>query len=355
MMTFQKFCDQLQLPAKLTATNPLFLIKTWSTTHVSGDVEFEGDQDEQYEAYLAYIEHYLDVFLPYSTSLTENITAFKGMNSIQYASQQGYDHFIKHLPSLESAVFNQANKDGMAPLHLAAIGGHLSTFEALLARGADPTQANTAQELPVHCALFVPGLHEKRVFHNKEQIYNDLAAQAPQTLSKKDPHGNSVAHLMVKYGFHQLLSGLTHQLDPMVFSPNDQTRYPIHAAVLNGNLDIARLLLQAGSAELIDAEGRCALHYAAKQGNVTMLQLCAEFTDINARDSYQKTALILAAESNHAKVIQAILTSHPSSGSVDYKGHPALDQVLELLQTKGNTRLIDWVQATIETFSSKRL
>ena len=320
-------------------------LKQWCNEHISSDVEYEGDDEEQYQLYLTFAEHYLDVFLNHiPQSLERIVSEYDNMSAVQYAATQGYDHFINALSTPSTDPFNQS-MSGTTPLHLSASQGHRHTLEALLKRGADATQVNTDGKLPLHCALFVPGISDGHLIENKEIIFNDLIARAPQTMTKRDGSGDSVAHLMAKNGFYRLLSDLAVRHKPAIFYKNNHSRYPIHTAILNGELDIARLLFKIdGVASLVAEEGRIPLHFAAQYGSAEMVQLCCEFTpDINARDKTGKTALILAAESMNISAIKTLIKQNGGVTSAEYQGQPALDYILTCVKRTKNEKLSSWI------------
>ena len=313
MPEFELLCDNLHLTTELEDNEQLKRLKDWWKTKVSQDVTFNGSPKEQYSLYCAEAKRYLNVFLA---------NKFAHMNAIQYAALHGYDHYITQLKA-EPSAFDQLDVEGMSPLHWAAFKGHVHTIQALLDKGANPEKQNNNAQLPIYTALMVPvnARHNKQLFLHKHTIFNILLKRAPESVNHQDNSGESVFHLMVgNEHFHDLLKQSL-ETNPAVLScPNHLKQYPIHTAILNNKINNVRLLLESntGIDTQADREMRVALHYAAKYGSEEMINVCiATSKDINVRDTYDKTPLILAAENGNQDAITALLHHHANPDLVD--------------------------------------
>ncbi len=225
---------------------------------------------------------------------------FDGLNAIQYAAREGDDRFITGLTTLPEEAFNQATRDGMTPLHLAAVKGHLNAVRALLDKGANPEISSLQNQLPIHSALHVPISKRKdRAFkQQKELIFKELYNRFPASLTSQDTSGNTPLHLICISGFPDLITWLTEQNAPLDFIKNSRGQYPVHTGILNNQIDVVRLLLGIdGVASQEDNLNQKPLHYAAQYGSKEMVELCYHTeTDINCQDSSGNTPLELARQ-----------------------------------------------------------
>jgi ankyrin repeat protein len=320
--TFAKLAIELGL--KLTYENEaqLHFLEDWCDKNISRDIRYQGLPKEKYKQYIALATDYLDVFLKHlPNDQTKKIPQYNKMNAIQYAAQKGYDQFITAQPSLFEEVLNTTNAQGMTPLHASATNGYVHTVHALLAKGANPQALNTESQPPIYSALFMPMLHEQELTPKKIAIFQELLAHAPTTIENKDSSGNSVFHLMAtNHEFYPLLTELLTTHPAGAFCCNNHSQYPIHTAILNNQIANANLLLSIDKVStLADAEHRTALHYAAQHGSAEMVQLCCDMTDdLNARDSANKTPLILATEIQNLEAVRVLIQKGADATLIDF-------------------------------------
>ena len=311
MPEFELLCDNLHLTADLEDANQLQRLKTWWQTEVSRDITFNGSPVEQYKHFLSEAKRYLNVFLA---------NKFAHMNAIQYAALHGYDHYLSKLNE-EPDPFNQPDKDGMTPLHWAAYKGHVHTVQSLLDKGANPKKLNANSQMPLYSALLVPMRHEQKLFELKKTIFNLLLESAPKSVNHQDKGGESVFHLMAGNDhFNDLLKEALKKNSAALSRPNNLKQYPIHTAILNNKINNARMLLESNASVGMqsDRNNRVALHYAAECSSDEMMSVCIAATnDINVRDTYNKTPLILAAEAGNKDAISALLHHHANPDLVD--------------------------------------
>jgi ankyrin repeat protein len=285
-------------------------LKTWCQTNVSTDIIYTGNTFEQKIEYLELAKHYLDQFLMNVPELsTQPSLAFNGMTAIQYAAQQGYDRYIDNLSDVRPEIINQSTATGMKPLHLAVSGDHINTIIALLKQGADATCTDQLHQLPIFGALLLPMLHDETLIHKKELIFHILQAATPGHMAHQDSNGDTVFHLMAEYGFKKILAEGIKQSAHVLFISNNQTKYPIHSAILNAQFEIVDLLLRdPEEALLTDINGCNALHYAAQYGAKNLVQRCCEAaTDINIRNKKNQSALAIAMQAKNQGAIEVLI------------------------------------------------
>ena len=320
--TFAKISTELGLTPNYKNEAQLHILEDWCDKNISRDIRYQGLPNEKYKQYMVLLTHYFDVFLKHlSKDLTKNIPQYNKLNAIQYAAQQGYDQFITALPSLSNEELNKANTEGMTPLHVCASNGYAHTLHSLLIKGANPREPNKELQRPIHSALFVPLLHDKELVSNKITIFKELVAHAPETIELKDSSGDSVFHLMAtKHEFYPLLTELLSSHPKGAFCCNNHSQYPIHTAILNNQIAIAKLLLSIDKvATLADAEQRIALHYAAQYGSAEMVQQCCNVTqDINTRDTVNKTPLMLAIAAQNLEAVKILIKNGADATLINF-------------------------------------
>lgn len=133
-------------------------------------------------------------------------------------------------------IVGQWSHDGWPPLHLAAYFGHRETLELLLDAGADvrAVARNAEANLAINAAAAGP-----RADHRPEIVRLLLERGSPV-----DGRGSPAGHT------------------------------PLHEAAFNGDLVLARLLLERGAdRSLRTAEGETPLDIAVKHGRATVARL----------------------------------------------------------------------------------
>ncbi|HHF7398480.1 TPA: ankyrin repeat domain-containing protein [Legionella anisa] len=338
--SFKTLYADLKLTPHYEKEAALTRLENWCTSYISQDISYTGSEEERYRSYLSLTQNFLDDFLAIVTK--EAQTRFDGMNAIQYAAFKGYDHFLSQFVPTHPELLNEENKLGMTALHFAALKGHIHSVKVLLNANILPNKVNKDREFPIHSALFLANKMDQELKKRKIELFNILKNAAPFTMNAVTLNGETVAHLMAKNGFTNLLEDLAKEHSILLFTKNNHGKYPIHLAILNQQLQtVERLITIPGIEELRDAEKRCALHYAAAFGNVEMIKACVITKNyLNARDAYQKTPLIRAAESGNLEAVQFLVELGAEVGVVDLEGFTILDYALQ----NQNTKLKEWIQ-----------
>lgn len=319
MPEFELLCDELHLTKEPEEAEQLERLKNWWKNTVSTDVKFKGSSLEEYTQYYNAAKQYCDVFLA---------KKFAPMSPTQYAAFNGYDRYLSGLNET-AEIFSQPGNDGMTPLHWAAYKGHLHTVETLLEKGANPEKLNNEEQMPIYSTLLVPIKTNDRLYSRKQAIFELLFNKYPESIYHPDKSGDTVLHLMASDDHFSELLKKQLELNPSSLSqPNNLKHYPIHTAILNNQIENVRLLLTSKMGIEIqpDREKRVALHYAAKYGSDDMIRLCiANTSDLNVRDTYNKTPLILAAEAGKQTSIEALLHHHAKAELMDCDHKTYLD------------------------------
>ena len=338
--TYKDLCDVLHLESDSPDYEGL---KTFCEKKISKDIIYKGSAAAQFASYKALAQHYFGHFLTHCSTEDKPIVAFSQMTTIQYAADQGYDHYLSSLKSVSLKAVNEAIPlTGMRPLHLAASSEHLHTIEALLKLGANPTLTDRDGQQPMFTALFLPMRYDEDLLQKKEILFRVFCSETSRGLVHQDNNGDTVFHLMAQHGLKKLLQDSLQQESIGLFLCNHRIHYPIHTAVLNNQIEVIDLLLKTPNVALLaDSKGQVALHYAARYGANDTVQLCCEANPelINMPDNESKTPLMLAVEARNIEVLQTLINHGADATMTDYTGATILHLAINTL----NSKLIKWI------------
>ena len=153
---------------------------------------------------------------------------------------------------------------------------------------------------------------------DKQLIYS-LLAKFFNVESLRDDSDDTILHLMSIFGYDQLVESMLSSAGHLAFIANNLGRYPIHAAVLNGQHDCVKLLIAVDKVEqLTDSKGRNALHYAARCGDSEMLKICLSAAiPKNSVDMRNQSPLILATIVHNTVAVKELLAACVEINQVD--------------------------------------
>jgi uncharacterized protein len=343
-LTFNELCKQLNLQSHYSSPKQLEALEQWCANNISQDRKFYGDPEERYERYLRLTKKYLDDFLSFTETNPITASFEDEMTVIQYAASKGFNYFLqKSCSTIQQEILNAQTPYRMTALHLAALGGYYQTVKTLLDFGARPTIANANGKFPLQCALFKSISFEENeaAWQAKIKTFKLLQEKAPFLINAVDKSGETAVHSMAAQGFSELIHELVHNKNAIVVQPNNFKKYPIHVAILNGQLQCAReLLAYPETVKLIDAEGRTPLHYAAKYANNDFVEACCNSqAEIDARNKVSMTPLLTAAAAGNLPGVQLLIQKGADSSLIDYRGFT----LLHFAALSKNAELVFWI------------
>jgi ankyrin repeat protein len=327
-MNFNSLCDELGINSKQTVSERLALLKQWFQKTVSRDLEFTGNEKEQFNEYKDATETYLEL-----------MPQFSNANMLSTLASMGFDQVISSIKPT-STQLDIPNNNGLAPLHLAALAGNLNTTQILLNLGANPNILNKQKQYPLFSALVLPILHSNRLIKNKIAIFKLLSANH-KLLRHQDDSGNTVVHQMAIHNFSSLMAEVLKIDAELAYIQNNLTHYPIHSAILNNQTQNIKLLLEIPKGALLsDKYEWCALHYAARYSTDEIIELCCQASpNKDAPDYMGKTPLILASELGRLSAVQTLIAQGAQINLKDPEHLTALDYAKD----SGNTKLVNWL------------
>ncbi|OWF48478.1 Transient receptor potential cation channel subfamily A member 1 [Mizuhopecten yessoensis] len=229
-------------------------------------------------------------------------------------------------------LLTHRDNEGNTALHMAILNNKLKTADYLLRKGASVNQRNGSHSAPLHMAAV-----------NGNVPIAELLLTHKAIISKRDKEHMTAIHRAAMYNRYQIVELLINkggdvnvksedQMTPLMLacwkghvqttnfllkngakiSEVDQTcRSALHIAVQNGHPEVITQLLENGCAsvmECLDQRDQTALHYAARLGDMLILNaLLKHRCRLDARDQNGKTPLHIAAEYSNSKVIDILM------------------------------------------------
>ncbi|MBR2963975.1 MAG: ankyrin repeat domain-containing protein [Lentisphaeria bacterium] len=305
-----------------------------------------------------------------------------GMTLLHAVCREGKKEFAEELIK-RGAEINLPDNEGRIAIHYAAMSGNEHLVKSLLDLGADPNKLTKKKETPLHFAAKYSGVEEVKFLvehgasikainwalvenlkdqrRRQDKLYYDsdaehiislkkaLGLKTPESLEEDeeeeeeeevDDGGERYADAMANNG--SSASGSrnteTENLDldniPNDLLPRDVNdaantdgMTALHFAAQNGDIAILQYLVDHGAD--IKAQdtihSRAVLHFAAENGNLECVKYLAEHgADLLDKDAYGATALHYAAGKNHLDVIKYLVSKKMDYTAKDARGWTAM-------------------------------
>ncbi|XP_046990026.1 serine/threonine-protein phosphatase 6 regulatory ankyrin repeat subunit A-like isoform X1 [Schistocerca americana] len=210
--------------------------------------------------------------------------------ALHYAAEQGHEDAVLLLTAAGCRV-DIGDKENRTPLHLAASRGHSAVAVHLLDSGAEVNRKTSDRTSALHIAASRGFTNFVRVLleHGANVDALDASDRTPLMLAvlrRRDQvvrvlveHGAKV-NIEEIHGYTPLCEAVWQKSVPMVKILLDagakvtQSHYLLHYAIMHRQVDMARLLLQAGCiVNLRDDNGDTPLIAAARTGNCEITEL----------------------------------------------------------------------------------
>ena len=173
------------------------------------------------------------------------------------------------------------DNDGQAPLHLAVIGGHPLTTQALL-QGENwrPSSESKAEiRKTVHQSGAVLALATKANY----TVIVEMLVKAGVDINWRDETGETALHVAARFGHDEcaevILRGSETAKADLELVENSYSWTPLHVASVDGHLSVVKLLIAFGAdASRPDSSGWTAKEHAALRGHMDIARFLAPHT-----------------------------------------------------------------------------
>ncbi|XP_025104527.1 LOW QUALITY PROTEIN: tankyrase-like protein [Pomacea canaliculata] len=220
----------------------------------------------------------------------------RGITPLHCAAINPNVKYLKALLTIEPDI-TLMDRSHKRLIHYAAVCEGTGPLEFLLQKGANPYEADSMGNLPLHRACDAGRAHNVSV----------LLKYAQNAVDKSDPS-------VIKWG----VGG--------VDRPNRSSLCPIHLAVMNGHMDVLRVLLKNNvnvNKPLSASKKKVTpLMLAAQQGFLDMARLLVQSgSKVELTDKLKRTALTHAVINGNANVASYLLYLGADPNHVDSSGN----------------------------------
>ncbi|KAJ5697705.1 SPX N-terminal [Penicillium malachiteum] len=212
-----------------------------------------------------------------------------GRTPLHYAAQYGFkvvcEVIIEDLKAWEMFDVSEGidgtlwqDNDGWAPLHLSVVGGHPKTTRCLLeAENHDLDAGKDQIRKQISKSSAVLALATKANFVDIVRLLVDAGVD----INYQDEQGETALHVAARFGHDEcariLLEGTDFQKANTELAENTYAWTPLFIACVDGNLNVAKLLIEAGAdLERFDSSGWTAKEHAALRGHLDIARCLAE-------------------------------------------------------------------------------
>ncbi|XP_035826279.1 transient receptor potential cation channel subfamily A member 1 homolog [Aplysia californica] len=286
-----------------------------------------------------------DSIVNYLVSKGANINTVDiyGQTPLHFAAMRGNEVACRDLLYFRDRVkIGYEDKQGITPLHSAAIHNHLEIARMLLEAGADLMCRDKELSTPLHHAASEGNMDLVQVLFEAGARTKEAWVTLSEMVSATDIESSTALHVAVDNGHYEVAKVLLEKRAE-VNKPRKHFMYPLHLAAQSGDIRIARLLVENHARiDAVNSDQATALHrasalnhvevvkflvdrgarinrpdkdnytpllLAATYGNVDTVELLLQKgADYRAVDKYDKTAIFMAAEENKMVVLEKLLS-----------------------------------------------
>lgn len=238
---------------------------------------------------------------------------------------------------------NQPSSDGESPFHLATRIGSTPLFDLLLGSGRGNVNActTTDQRTPLHIAVLAghTNLIEKLLALGANINALDASGHSALSLAIISRYASASIQLDVVSVL------VASQPDLRIKYEKEDNNTALHLSIKSGLLSIALLLLEAGAPlDLVNNFKETLLHLAVLRTEPFIEPLLKKGVPKNAKNSYGKTPLMLAAMNMNVPNIEALCKGGADPDVQDDSGYTALTHCIQTTLASAN---LDAVRALV--------
>jgi ankyrin repeat protein len=233
-----------------------------------------------------------------------------------WAALGGHDEIIAYLQTWlkdkeQILNFEDTDRDGRTPLHLAAIGGHSYVIYLLLRAKVKFDEPDKFSRTALHYAAeggYTPVV-QQLLSHaeSKSKQAMESLLEAPASDNNEAYKANKALWVAARAGHRNVVQLLIENGAKLAAEATEQSE--LQVAAENGHLDIVEFLIDKDAkVHYTDKNKYQALHYAAAGGHHDVVgHLLAKHAFINAKAKDELTPLMMAARQGHDQVVEKLL------------------------------------------------
>ncbi|XP_074183670.1 ankyrin repeat and death domain-containing protein 1A isoform X10 [Rhinolophus sinicus] len=220
-----------------------------------------------------------------------------GLTLLHCAAQKGHVLILAFImEDLEDVALDRADKLGRTAFLRAAEHGQLDALDFLVGSGCDHSVKDKEGNTALHLAA---GRGHLAVLQRLMDIRLDL--------EERNVEGLTALHAAAE-GIHHNCVQLLLRAGSNVNALTQKKQSCLHYAALGGSEDMARALIHAGGSTNVADHGASPIHLAVRHNFPALVQLLIDAnSDLDAIDKQGKTALAVAARSNHVSLVDMII------------------------------------------------
>lgn len=238
---------------------------------------------------------------------------------LHYACQHDAALFVQEIIR-EGADIDARGRDGIAPLHCAAMSGHLDVVRTLMKAGATADILDGSGNTPLVWAAV----------RGHKLIIEYLWPAANKLL--RDHNGRTALHMAVMAEMVEVVEwfvnpGTDKDTGAHTNAKDSIGRTPLHYAARSGHSTTVQLLFEDPgiNPDAKDHDGRTPLHDAAGGSHASTVKLLVKLgANTDAKDSSGRTALHDASGGGHADIVNLLVDLGAHTDVVDQDGQTPL-------------------------------
>ena len=234
-------------------------------------------------------------------------------------------------------LIDQQTIHGRSPLMLAATNGRLEIVKLLISYGADIYLRDNERRTALQHAAY----------NNHSDIMAYLLEHGANIDDEKSTN-NPLLHVVCRLAYIGPIKVLLKFGFDVNARSTNQGRTPLHVATVHDNVDIVRLLLDAGAdiEDQADSERR-AIHYAARHGLPDVLELLLRRgAQIEALNIDNETALHEAIFNEHVDAVRLLLEHGANAEALDKDGYAPINRAVYT----GNEQIVKLLLGSINVY-----
>ena len=253
--------------------------------------------------------------------------------SLHIAAIEGHAEAVKLLieHGVDVAV---KDEDGRTPLHFAAVNGYAKVVELLIEQGADVMAMDKYAVTPLHWAARCGKTEAVKAilsFASEEQKLGLLTVTNNNNLT--------LLHWAAKNGKTEVVSAILNTVSEeqkvnLLSAQVSKGRYendaPLQIAVKNGNIDVAKLLIEQGADFNVTLGYDGPLFgYAVEKNYVGIVEmLLKQGADFNVEDNHNNTLMESAVWRGYTDIVELFLEYGADVMAMDYYGRTLLHKAV---------------------------